>query len=95
MSFTQRDIPIGNDDIARIKGIGKDVVGLLVGNVALRVARKFGVLLQKSGNFRLCFKVPASVALKRLLKDRCEPPRDCRRPFVLNYAAMGVSSSMA
>jgi len=24
-----------------------------------------------------------------------EPPRDCRRPFVLNYAAMGVSSSMA
>lgn len=25
----------------------------------------------------------------------CEPPRDCRRPFGLNYAAMGVSSSMA
>lgn len=24
-----------------------------------------------------------------------EPPRDCRRPFGLNYAAMGVSSSMA
>lgn len=26
---------------------------------------------------------------------RSEPPRDCRRPFGLNYAAMGVSSSMA
>lgn len=24
-----------------------------------------------------------------------EPPRDCRRPFGLSYAAMGVSSSMA
>lgn len=24
-----------------------------------------------------------------------EPPRDCRRPFGLNYAAIGVSSSMA
>jgi hypothetical protein len=26
---------------------------------------------------------------------RNEPPRDCRRPFGLNYAAIGVSSSMA
>ena len=25
----------------------------------------------------------------------CEPPRDCRRPFGLSYAAMGTSSSMA
>jgi hypothetical protein len=24
-----------------------------------------------------------------------EPPRDCRRPFGLSYAAMAVSSSMA
>jgi len=24
-----------------------------------------------------------------------EPPRDCRRPFGLSYAAMGASSSMA
>ena len=24
-----------------------------------------------------------------------EPPRDCRRPFSLSYAAMGLSSSMA
>jgi hypothetical protein len=23
-----------------------------------------------------------------------EPPRDCRRPFGLNYAVMGVSSSL-
>lgn len=27
--------------------------------------------------------------------DVDEPPRDCRRPISLNYAAMGVSSSMA
>jgi transposase InsO family protein len=27
--------------------------------------------------------------------ERCEPPRDCRRPFVFSYAAMGASSSMA
>ena len=26
---------------------------------------------------------------------KSEPPRDCRRPFSLNYAAIGVSSSMA
>ena len=26
---------------------------------------------------------------------RYEPPRDCRRPVSSNYAAMGVSSSMA
>ena len=26
---------------------------------------------------------------------RIEPSRDCRRPFSLNYAAIGVSSSMA
>lgn len=25
----------------------------------------------------------------------CEPFRDCRRPFDVNYAVMGVSSSMA
>jgi hypothetical protein len=25
----------------------------------------------------------------------CEPPRDCRRPVSSNYAAIGVSSSMA
>jgi hypothetical protein len=27
--------------------------------------------------------------------DADEPPRDCRRPFGLSYAAMGTSSSMA
>jgi len=27
--------------------------------------------------------------------ERSEPPRDCRRPFGLSYAAMGASSSMA
>ena len=30
-----------------------------------------------------------------MLKGLIEPPRDCRRPFGLNYAAIGVSSSMA
>ncbi|WP_336952380.1 hypothetical protein, partial [Sphingobium aromaticivastans] len=39
-------------------------------------------------------------ALRQSLLDEAEtcpfePPRDCRRPFGLNYAAMGVSSSMA
>ena len=29
------------------------------------------------------------------LCDLLEPPRDCRRPFGLSYAAMGTSSSMA
>ena len=28
-------------------------------------------------------------------KEYLEPPRDCRRPFGLSYAAMAVSSSMA
>lgn len=28
-------------------------------------------------------------------KKGIEPPRDCRRPFGLSYAAMGASSSMA
>ena len=28
-------------------------------------------------------------------KQSTEPPRDCRRPFGLSYAAMGLSSSMA
>jgi len=28
-------------------------------------------------------------------EDSIEPPRDCRRPFGLSYAAMGASSSMA
>ena len=27
--------------------------------------------------------------------DEIEPPRDCRRPFGLSYAAMETSSSMA
>ena len=40
-------------------------------------------------------------ALPIWMKDRkssglgIEPPRDCRRPFGLSYAAMGTSSSMA
>jgi transposase len=29
------------------------------------------------------------------IHPQTKPPRDCRRPFGLNYAAMGVSSSMA
>ena len=29
------------------------------------------------------------------LRAGFEPPRDCRRPFGLSYAAMGTSSSMA
>ena len=31
----------------------------------------------------------------RIVLARAEPPRDCRRPFGLSYAAMGASSSMA
>ena len=33
--------------------------------------------------------------LKRELARVTEPPRVCRRPFGLSYAAMGASSSMA
>ena len=43
-----------------------------------------------------------SLATTRSFKDsggkrqsETEPPRDCRRPFGLSYAAMAVSSSMA
>ncbi len=36
---------------------------------------------------------PASIKVLSVAKS--EPPRDCRRPFGLSYAAMAVSSSMA
>ena len=42
------------------------------------------------GSDALCDPVTAADC-----ENRYEPPRDCRRPFGLNYAAMGASSSTA
>lgn len=33
--------------------------------------------------------------VEKIFQEQFEPPRDCRRPFGLSYAATGWSSSMA
>ena len=41
------------------------------------------------------FLEPVARKLRRVQPHRCEPPRVCRRPIGLSYAAMWISSSMA
>ena len=47
---------------------------------------------------KLVASIEAALVKARLIspgEQAIEPPRDCRRPFGLSYAAMGTSSSMA
>jgi murein DD-endopeptidase MepM/ murein hydrolase activator NlpD len=51
---------------------------------------------KKDRNFKsLGYMVIIDHGVIDVLGKRTEPPRDCRRPVSSNYAAMGVSSSMA
>ncbi len=57
--------------------------------------RRLHILLRREGIVINRKKTQRLYRAEKLAVRRSEPPRDCRRPFGLNYAAMGVSSSMA